>query len=420
MTKSAVRPQRRRRLQGVDVSAPVRAGPKGQQRRFALRALRRRAAASGGRLPLSHLNALVVDELDADTGRLFSADLVAAGCDPRRLWSPNVKPEVVAALRALGVPPDQAVESPADAFLDRSAAAIRAAGGLHLAFVDVHGTYARGAGPLVERLADHGLLHGCHVVGSGSVAQGALLCFAASSRAGTASRPRAVEATAVMRDVAHRLLEGGYHCVPAVLPSWVRETYFTMQFHAFMVFGMEASTETVKRRNAKFSVSHANSSPMPRKCFDAKETTTSTHRDVSKSRVEKITQQNVCPGDDGIQGFGRACVAMSIEQTKEVIALMVSLMKGELYELAHIKQLVDDVQTYERSSTSKNEVTTKIRKDGKVNWYAIRRSMEQNSIRFLPKFWRLLLTRGLVSKNYPHRNGRRGKSNKSMIPSHIE
>ena len=108
---------------------------------------------------------------------------------------------------------------------------------------------------------------------------------------------------------------------------------------------------------------------------------------------------------------------MSIVQTNEMISLMATLMKGELYELDHVKQLIDDVKNHEGNSTSKDEVVTKIRKQGNVDWEAIKKSLECRSVHHFPTNWTLLLTRRLVSKNYPHRNGRRAPKRVRFAPT---
>lgn len=219
--------RRRQVLHGVDVTYPVHHDQKAQQRRYLIGCQLSFAAKRHG--GMDRLNLLVVDEFD-NNGRLFCTDLIAAGADPRRIWSPNVKPEVVTALQSIGI--IHAEECVALMYVERRIDDIRAAGGLHLAFVDVHGGYEQGAGPLVELLADFRLMAFLPEVnydGDG----GAFLCFAASSRG--AGLSRAEEATAIGRHVALRMYRSDYFALPVVFPRWLRSTYFTMQFYAWNI-----------------------------------------------------------------------------------------------------------------------------------------------------------------------------------------
>jgi hypothetical protein len=221
----------------VDVTAPVHTVPKSEQRRFIRECFLTPAAEAqmgGGGGGIGNMNLLVVDDFNGGSSGLFCAELLRMGANPARIFSPNVKPEVVDALKAINI--GFAEQLSAHVFLAKHAMTIQQMGRLHLAFIDVHGGYERGAMHLVELIAHLGLL-----VQSGDPIgrHGALLCFAASGRDVTRHQPRVVHASSVGRHVARQMFDAGYMAVPAVLPEWLTEAYFTMQFHAWNVIHVQ-------------------------------------------------------------------------------------------------------------------------------------------------------------------------------------
>lgn len=120
--------------------------------------------------PGEPVSALIIDALNPN-GTLFAQELLVAGLNRKHIFSPNRDPNVVTAGRALDLP--FAVRAEALDFVREYEASLAACGGVDLAFLDVHGCFARGALPLIQDLLERRLMRGRAGFGS-------LICFAMS------------------------------------------------------------------------------------------------------------------------------------------------------------------------------------------------------------------------------------------------
>lgn len=164
---------------------------------------------------------VAVRQLFVDEIRTERSDI-----DLSRVYSPNIKPEVVRRSIAAGV--GRSELSCACGFIERHAAAIRQMGGFQVVFADVFGRYANGAGRIVEQLAELDLFARPERTGG----RGTLLAFASSDLHERMSGLSRAEAgfdvlASVVKTVAER-------CGMTAIPQPAdRRLYGTMQFYMF-------------------------------------------------------------------------------------------------------------------------------------------------------------------------------------------
>jgi hypothetical protein len=172
------------------------------------------------------------DKLPSDDGpdRYFTEDLLAAPAlrgkvKVHQFFSPNLKASVVEDLQRLGVLHTQ--QTCACLFLQRYAPVIRDHyGGLAVAFLDVWGSFQRGAKPLVEISVSLRLLN----------PRGCMVTFAASDRSARAKGQTSVGTFAAVQCEAQSAFQQcGYQIQMLSAPEGAPVAYNTMQIHAWNV-----------------------------------------------------------------------------------------------------------------------------------------------------------------------------------------